>query len=211
MQQGHVFVIDDDDELRNSIQDLLRFAGFTVRAWREPELFLGEIPEVAPAIVVTDMRMPGQTGLDLHQALIERGRRMPVIYISGQSSVHQSIAAMKLGAFDFLVKPFTREELLKAVAAGIEKDRQQMQSLIEQVRFNESLNYLTPREREVYSFLCKGYGNFEIVKAMNIALPTAKQFKSSVMRKLGVRSLSELLKLNSRISTAEKTENNLKA
>jgi FixJ family two-component response regulator len=86
-----------------------------------------------------------------------------------------------------------------------------MQSLIEQVRFNESLNYLTPREREVYSFLCKGYGNFEIVKAMNIALPTAKQFKSSVMRKLGVRSLSELLKLNSRISTAEKTENILKA
>ncbi|MEY4644716.1 MAG: hypothetical protein RLZZ596_1547, partial [Pseudomonadota bacterium] len=119
MQQGHVFVIDDDDELRNSIEDLLRFAGFTVRAWREPELFLGEMPEVAPAVVVTDMRMPGLTGLGLHQALIERGRRMPVIYISGQSSVHQSIAAMKLGAFDFLVKPFTREELLKAVAAGI--------------------------------------------------------------------------------------------
>lgn len=202
MEKNHVFVIDDDDGLRNSVGDLLAFAGYSVRTWREPEKFLSELPQVAPAVVVTDMRMPGLSGLYLHQALLERGRSMPVIYISGESSVHQSISAMKLGAMDFLVKPFTREDLLKAVATGIEKDRHQMRQLIEQARFDTALTHLTPREREVYQLLCKGYGNVEIVDALGISLPTAKQYKSMVMRKLGVRSLSQLLQLSAHLQAS---------
>lgn len=202
MEKSHVFVIDDDDGLRNSVGDLLAFAGYSVRTWREPEKFLSELPHVAPAVVVTDMRMPGLTGLDLHQALLERGRSMPVVYISGESSVHQSISAMKLGASDFLIKPFTREDLLKAVAAGIEKDRHQMRQMIEQTRFETALTHLTPREREVYGLLCRGYSNVEIVDELGISLPTAKQYKSMVMRKLGVRSLSQLLQLSAHLQAS---------
>lgn len=197
MQTGHVDVVEDDDSLRNTIQDLLKFAGYQVRAWREAESFLNNLPQTAPAVVVTDMRMPGMSGLDLHNALLERGRVMPLVYISGESSVQQSIAAMKLGALEFLVKPFSREDLLRAVAAGLEKDRQQMRLMIEQARFNESMAHLAPREREVMDLLVKGFSNAEIMDALKISLPTAKQYKSQLMRKLGVRSLSELMKLYS--------------
>lgn len=196
MHIGHVDVVDDDDSLRNSICDLLAFAGYHVRAWRDAESFLDNLPQTAPAVVVTDMRMPGLSGVEMHAELIARGRTMPIIYISGESTVPQSIGAMKLGALDFLVKPFSREDLLKAVAAGIEKDRKQMQQMIDQARFEQALTHLSPREREVMGLLLKGFNNSEIVDAMCISLPTAKQYKSQIMRKLGVRSMSQMMKLH---------------
>lgn len=195
METGHVDVVEDDDSLRNTIHDLLKFAGYQVRVWRDAESFLDNLPQSAPAVVVTDMRMPGMSGLELHNVLLERGRVMPVIYISGESSVQQSISAMKLGALEFLIKPFSREDLLRTVAAGLEKDRNQMRSMIERARFDESMAHLAPREREVMDLLVRGFVNAEIVDALNISLPTAKQYKSQLMRKLGVRSLSELMKL----------------
>lgn len=194
--QGHVHIIEDDDSLRCSLQELLSFAGFQVRAWPAPASFLDELPQVAPAVVVTDMRMPMMSGLELHEELLRRGRSMPVVYISGESSVAQGISAMKLGALDFLVKPFTREELLRAVSAGVERDRHQMMRLIEQTRFEQALGRIAPREREVLTLLLKGYKNAEIVEAMNISLPTAKQYKMQLMRKLGVRSLAELIQFS---------------
>lgn len=201
MHAGHVDVVEDDDSLRNTINDLLTFAGYRVRAWRDAEGFLNNLPHTAPAVVVTDMRMPGLSGVEMHTQLIERGRSMPVIYISGESSVTQTISAMKLGAMDFLVKPFSREDLLKAVATGIEKDRRQMRQMIEQARFDESLVQLSRREREVMDLLVKGFNNNEIMDALHISLPTTKQYKSMVMRKLGVRSLSQLIQLSEHLRT----------
>lgn len=195
MQTGHVDVVEDDDSLRNSIHDLLQFAGYRVRAWRDAESFLENLTQTAPAVVVTDMRMPGMSGLELHHTLLDRGRMMPMIYISGESSVKQSISAMKMGALEFLVKPFSREDLLRAVAVGLEKDRTQMLQMIEKARFDESKAHLAPREREVMDLLVKGFSNAEIMDALKISLPTAKQYKSQLMRKLGVRSLSELMRL----------------
>lgn len=196
MPPAHVYVIDDDPALCKSIGTLLEFAGYQVRTWTEAAQFLAQLPNAAPAVVVTDMRMPGIDGLNLHQALVAQGRTMPVIYMSGESTLQQGIHAMKLGALEFLVKPFTREALLAAVATGIEKDRRNMQDVIEQARFNEQMASLSPRERQVHGLLLQGFSNAEIVEAMNVALPTAKQYKSEVMRKLGVRSLSQLIKLS---------------
>lgn len=196
MQTGHVDVVEDDDSLRNSISDLLGFAGYQVRAWRDAESFLNHLPQTAPAVVVTDMRMPGRSGVEMHAELVARGRSMPVIYISGESTVPQTIEAMKLGALDFLVKPFSREDLIKAVAAGIEKDRILMQEIIQKARFEEALTHLSPREREVMDLMVKGHNNAEIVEMLCISLPTAKQYKSQIMRKLDVRSLSQLIKLH---------------
>jgi FixJ family two-component response regulator len=196
MHTGHVYIVEDDDSVRHSLEDLLGFAGFQVRAWPQAQDFLDDLPTAAPAVVVTDMRMPGMNGKELHQALIERGRNMPVVYISGESSLAQGIKAMKLSAQDFLVKPFTRESILKAVASGIEKDRIQMQRLIDQARFDEARSHLAPLERQVLELLVKGYSNLEIMNELEISLPTAKQYKSQLMRKLSVRSLSELIKLS---------------
>lgn len=196
MQSGLVDVVEDDDSIRESICSLLRFAGYQIRAWSDAESFLQNMPRTAPAVVITDMRMPGMSGVQMHNVLLERGRSMPVIYVSGETTVPETISAMKLGAIDFLVKPFTREALLKAVAAAMEKDRNQMRQMIEQARFDAALDHLAPREKEVLELLIKGYSNAEIMEAMHISLPTAKQYKSQVMRKLGVRSLSELMKLS---------------
>lgn len=196
MQLGHVYLIEDDEGLRDSLRDLLMFAGYRVQDWPDAPAFLKALPNAAPAVVITDMRMPGLSGVDLHAELIAQGRKMPIVYISGESTVPQSIQAMKLGALDFLVKPFSRDQLLAVVARGIERDRQLMRETIEQARFDESLRSLAPREREVHALLLKGFSNTEIMQAMAISLPTAKQYKSEVMRKLGARSLSQLIQLS---------------
>ncbi len=160
--------------------------------------FWDEAPDPAVAAVVAVIPHHKVVALRHHttQALIERGRNMPVVYISGESSLAQGIKAMKLSAQDFLVKPFTRESILKAVASGIEKDRIQMQRLIDQARFDEARSHLAPLERQVLELLVKGYSNLEIMNELEISLPTAKQYKSQLMRKLSVRSLSELIKLS---------------
>jgi two-component system response regulator FixJ len=194
--RGHVFIVDDDDSLRSSIADLLRVVGYQVQSWASADEFLRSLPRVLPAVLITDMRMPGMLGVDLHQELIRGGRTMPVIYISGESTVPQTVRAMKQGAFDFLVKPFGREELLRVVASALEHDRLQMQHLIQKARFEEARSHLSPREVQVHDLLLKGYGNREIVESLGISLPTAKQYKSEVMRKLGVRSLAELISLS---------------
>lgn len=196
MHKGHVFLIEDNEELLESLARLLQFAGYQVRAWADSLTFLSQLPNEAPAVVVTDMQMPGMSGLELHATLLEQGRKMPVIYISGESTVSQAIEAMKLKAQDFLTKPFTREQLLSTVATAMERDRIAMQAMISKARLDEALRHLSPRERAVHGLMVKGYNNNEIVDAMSISLPTAKQYKSEVMRKLGVRSLSQLIELS---------------
>lgn len=192
----HVFLVDDDDALRDGIADLLCVVGYQVYSWSDGAAFLADIPRVAPAVLITDMRMPGLSGVELHAELLRLGRTLPVIYISGESTVAQSIQAMKLGAMEFLVKPFGREELLRAVATSLEKDRQQMQHLIKAARVAQARAQLSPREVQVHELMLKGYNNREIMDALQISLPTAKQYKAEVMRKLAVRSLSELISLS---------------
>ncbi len=196
VQNGHVFLIDDDDDLRASVQDLLQFAGYRTHSWPDAASFLSSIPNVAPAVVITDMRMPGLCGTELHASLKAMGRTLPVIYLSGQSSLQQGIEAMKLGAHEFLIKPVPREALLKAVASGLEKDRYQMRHMLQRSRMEQAIQHLSPRERGVHQLMLKGYSNAEIMDQLGISLPTAKQYKSEVMRKLGVRSLSQLIELS---------------
>ncbi len=201
MSLGHVYLIDDNQEVRESLMRLLQFAGYQVLCWSDGPTFLAQMPNEAPAVVLTDMKMPGMTGLELHLALLEGGRQLPVIYISGESTVPQAIEAMKLKAHDFLVKPFTREDLLRTVSAAMERDRMVMQEVIEKSRLAECLRRLAPREREVHGLLVKGFSNQEIMEALNISLHTTKQYKSEVMRKMGVRSLSQLLRLSGQVHT----------
>lgn len=174
----NVYIIEDDDGLRGTLVDLLSTFGYNVQSWSNPAQFLNELPNAAPAVVVTDMRMPELNGVELHAELLRRGRSLPVIYISGESTVSQGVQAMKLGALDFLIKPFAREDLLEAVARGLERDRQKMQELIQRARLKEILTTLSPRELQVYGLLLQGFSNAEIMASLNISLPTAKQYKS---------------------------------
>lgn len=190
-----VFVVDDDVSLCKSISELLKIEGYRVQSWNSAADFLREIPPVGPAVLVTDMRMPGISGIELQAELSRRGLQMPIVYISGECTVPETILAMKQGVFDFLVKPFRRDDLLRVVFSASEKclsqylERQRLKSK------EELKGDLSPRERQVYELLLKGFGNQEIMDALSISLPTAKQYKSEVMRKLGVKTLAELMSL----------------
>ena len=196
LQQGHIFLIEDDLSLKESIADILEFKQYHVKSFASANDFLKSLDmNVAPAVVVSDMRMPGVDGIELQRLLIEDYRPIPIIFISGESTVSQSITAMKKGAVDFLLKPFEIDELISAIDRGLEIDRNNMQKTIKKNELDDNLQRLSPREREVFNLLCKGFSNNEIMQELQISLPTAKQYKSEVMRKLNAKSIAELIRL----------------
>lgn len=194
-ESKHIYLIDDDDSMRKIIASMLDFLGYQVHVFSSAVDFLEHSVKGAPAVIITDMRMPDMNGVELQAELIKRGRQIPMIFISGQSTVPQTISAMKQGAIDFLVKPFDRDQLLLAVVRGLEQDAINMRAYIERAALEEGLKALAPREREVFELLSLGFNNAQIQEKLNISLPTAKQYKSEVMRKLNLRSLAQLIAL----------------
>lgn len=195
----YIFLVEDDDELRSDLERALQFCGYTIFAFANPEQFLNELKPLVPAVLVTDMRMPKLSGVQLQSELISKGHKIPIIFISGESSDEQIVKAFKNGAFDFLLKPFSREVFLSAVAKALEQDSVAMQDLIRKSQLAEALKTLSPRERQVFDLLARGYGNKELVDELGIALSTAKEYKSEVMYKLRLRSLAELIALNTKL------------
>ena len=201
MESGskYIFLVEDDDDLRSDLERALKFCGYTIFAFADPEQFLSQFKPLVPAVLVTDMRMPKLSGVQLQSELIEKGHKIPIIFISGESSDEQIVKAFKNGAFDFLLKPFSREAFISVVAKAIEQDGIAMQELIRKSRLSETLKTLSPRELQVFHLLAKGYGNKELVEALGISLSTVKEYKSEVMYKLRLRSLAELISLNTKL------------
>ena len=192
--------MEDDDELRSDLERALQFCGYTTFSFADPEQFLLNFKPLVPAVLVTDMRMPKLSGVQLQSELLEKGHKIPIIFISGESSDEQIVKAFKNGAFDFLLKPFSREDFLSAVAMALEQDSIAMQEVIRKSQLAEALKTLSPRERQVFDLLARGYGNKELVDELGIALSTAKEYKSEVMYKLRLRSLAELIALNTKLT-----------
>lgn len=191
----YIFLLEDNHELRADLARSLEFCGFTVLQYADAQSFLDNFSHFIPAVVVSDMRMPGLSGIELQARLAAEGRKIPMIFISGESTDAQIVSAMKNGAVDFLLKPFSRESLLSAVAKGIEIDALAMQKLVKKVAFDQKLKILSPRERQTFDLLVLGFNNTQIVNELGVSLPTAKQYKSAVMYKLGLRSVAELVTL----------------
>lgn len=190
-----IFLLEDNYELRADLARILESCGFTVMQYANAQAFLDDFSEVAPAVVVTDMRMPGLSGVDLQERLIAGGRKIPIIFISGESTDAQIVSAMKNGAVDFLLKPFSRDSLLSAVEKGIEVDILAMQKFVKKIAFEQKLKILSPRELETFHLLVLGFNNLQIMNQLGVSLPTAKQYKSAVMYKLDLSSVADLLSL----------------
>ena len=191
----HIFLIDDDESMRTVLKGMLEFLGFQVHVYASAIEFLKVSMQAAPAVIITDMQMPDMSGVELQAELLKRGRQIPIIFISGESTLPQTISAMKQGAIEFLLKPFERDQLLSAVVRGLEQDVAYMRSYVVQTTLAEGLKGLSPREREVFELLAIGFNNLQIQEKLNISLPTAKQYKSEVMRKLNLSSLAHLMAL----------------
>jgi len=191
----HIFLIDDDESMRTVLKGMLEFLGFQVHVYASAIEFLKVSMQAAPAVIITDMQMPDMSGVELQAELLKQGRQIPIIFISGESTLPQTISAMKQGAIEFLLKPFERDQLLAAVVRGLEQDVAYMRSYVDQTTLAEGLKGLSPREREVFELLAIGFNNSQIQEKLNISLPTAKQYKSEVMRKLNLSSLAHLIAL----------------
>jgi len=198
----YIFLVEDDDELRSDLERALKFCGYTIFSFANPEQFLSQFKPLVPAVLITDMRMPKQSGIQLQSELIAKGHKIPIIFISGESTDQQIVKAFKNGAFDFLLKPFSREDFLRTVAKAIEQDSIAMHEVIRASSIAAALKTLSPRERQVFNLLAKGYGNRELVEELGISLPTVKEYKSEVMHKLRLRSIAELIALNTKLTSA---------
>ena len=183
-----IHLIEDDVSQRDSIESLLAFKGFITKTYSTANDFLETLPFERPAIVIADIQLPGISGVDLHRILLKKNINPPIIFISGEASIQESIDAMKQGAIEFLVKPFEIDTLIAAVNNAIKIE-------LKEINLNFLLKNLSPRELEVYNLLLQGLNNQELIDKLHLSLPTVKQYKSEVMRKLKVNSLSKLIEL----------------
>lgn len=190
-----IYLIEDDDDCRSNIAQFLNLKGYQVFSYPVADQFLRETL-IMPAVLVSDMQMPGLTGVDVQAALIEQGVEMPMIFISGESTFQQAVQAMKQGAAEFLAKPVIPDELLLAIERAFEKLAIETATHITKLNLEAKLEKLSPRERMVYDLLREGFSNPQLVERMGISMPTVKEYKSNVFRKLEVAHLSQLMKLS---------------
>lgn len=193
--KNFIDIIEDDASLHDSIKNILSSAGYHTRNWFSAEEFLSSISANTIEFVLTDMRLPRKTGLELQAALSDCKINPVIIFMSGASSLEQCISAMKAGAFEFLLKPFGKQELLAAIAAGHAEvlSRQKRRATLE---FQQSLmGRLTPREQQVLCLMLKGFANSEIQNELALALPTIKQYKMQILKKFEINTLAELMRL----------------
>jgi FixJ family two-component response regulator len=188
-----VFVVDDDEPLRDSIQWLLVAHGYRVALYDSAESFLADGADTQPGCLLLDVRMPGMSGQQLFDALIERGSRMPVVFITGHGDVPMAVAAVKKGAVDFIEKPFGEQELLRLVAHCLERDAEQRKAVAASASIAARLAALTPREREVLDLIVAGKLNKIIADQLAISPKTVEVHRARVMEKMGVRSVAELV------------------
>ena len=187
-----IHVVDDDDSLRSALQRLLAAAGYRVKAYASAGEFLLDPPADAPGCLLLDLRMPGPSGLDLQEALVRHGIRLPVIFLSGHGDLATGVRAMKAGAVDFLSKPVEREPLLAAVARALELDAAQRAASGVDREMRARFAQLTAREREVFELVAAGRLNKQIADALGIAERTVKAQRAQVMAKLGAANAAEL-------------------
>jgi len=190
-----VHVIDDDEAVRQSIEFLLETSGITARTYDSASAFLNALPTIDSGCIITDVRMPGISGIDLLRRLGEMRIKMPVIVITGHGDVPLAVEAMKIGAIDFLEKPFADDLLLASVQAALNRSQENAARDAERAEVQARLATLTNREREVLEGLVVGKPNKVIAGDLAISPRTVEIYRANVMTKMEAASLSELVRM----------------
>jgi two-component system response regulator FixJ len=190
-----IHVIDDDDAVRESLAFLLETADLNVRTYDSAVSFLEQTPSIAPGCIITDVRMPGMSGLELVRALSARGVAIPIVVVTGHGDIPLAVEAMREGIVDFIEKPFGDETILKAVRHALELGRDQRQAAQQKSAVLERLARLSARERDVLQGLVEGKSNKEIAIAHGISHRTVEVYRANLMTKMDAASLSELVRM----------------
>jgi FixJ family two-component response regulator len=189
-----VFVVDDDDKVRESLERLLVSASHAVKGFSSADLFLKEILPATPCCLILDMKMPVSNGFDVVDMLEKRGIAIPVIFISGYGTIPTTVQAMKAGAREFFTKPVCSDQLLNAVQDALETAEKNLSLSNEHAASTLRLEKLTPREREVLELAIGGLLNKQIATELGISEITAKVHKRRVMEKMGAKTLADLVR-----------------
>jgi len=190
-----VFVVDDDAAVRQALTGLFRSIDLQVQTFGSAAEFLrGKLPD-RPGCLVLDVRLPGLSGLDFQAELARSGVHIPIIFITGHGDIPMSVRAMKAGAVEFLTKPFRDQDMLDAIQAAVEKDRSRRAQDKKLAELRALFDALTSREQEVIGFVTAGLMNKQIAAEMGVSEITVKVHRGNVMRKMGARSLADLVRM----------------
>ena len=204
MSQGkNVYVIDDDPAIRDSLDFLLGAAGFSVRAFDSGQVFLDQLAKLEHGCVVTDMRMPGIDGMELLRRVNSGARKLPVIVMTGHGDVPLAVEAMKLGALDFLEKPFEDDRLIGMIETALSGQQNGSKSEAAMADMAARVASLTQRERQVIQGLVTGQSNKTIAREYNISPRTVEVYRANVMTKMQAGNLSELVRFALRAGIVE--------
>ncbi len=190
-----VFIIDDDEAVRLSTEMLIRSMGLRAESFASAAEFLDDFDPQQPSCLILDIRMPGMSGLELQEHLVESNLSVPIIFVTGHGEVPMAVKAMKAGAIDFIQKPFRDQELIDRVHAALEKDAEARVKASEIQAINAKMQTLTARETEVMQLVVDGKANKEIAFDLGLSPRTVEIHRARVMSKMGAGSLAELVRL----------------
>ena len=196
-----VFVVDDDMSVRESLESLIRNAGWLAELFASGQEFLARPRLTVPCCLLLDVSLPGLSGLELQRQIAQR-TEMPIIFITGHGDVPMTVQAMKAGAIEFLTKPLRRDALLNAIRGALEKSRAALRVDAEMQAIKNCYQLLTPREREVMGLVVTGLLNKQIAGELDISETTVKKHRGQVMRKMKSDSVAELVTLAARLGVA---------
>lgn len=196
VQNGTVFIVDDDPAIRIAMQALMDSVGLAHEIFASGNEFLDGLDDQRPGCLVLDIRMPGLGGLELQEELIRRGNSLPVIFITGHGDVPMAVEAMQKGAVDFIQKPFRDQDLLDRISEALRTDKERRQERERHARVAERVDRLTNREKEVFELVVTGKPNKIIAYELGVSQRTVEIHRARVMEKMQARSLADLVKMH---------------
>jgi FixJ family two-component response regulator len=194
-KQATVFVVDDDQAMRNSLKWLIESVGLKVKTYASADEFINDYYPGRAGCLLLDVRMPGMSGLELQEQFVEQQIKIPIIIITGHGDVPMAVRAMKAGAVDFIEKPFNDELLLESIRNALIKDVDQRNVQSARADIATRLAHLTPREHEVMEMVTSGRANKDIAKTLGVSSKTVEAHRARVMEKMQASSLAELVKM----------------
>nr|MBU1327635.1 response regulator [Candidatus Omnitrophota bacterium] len=191
---GHtIYIVDDDVSVCRALSLLLKSHGFKVKTFIRAEDFLAFKHLRQPSCLVLDIQLPDINGLSLQDAMADRKLTIPIIFITGHGDIPMSVRAMKAGAIDFLLKPFTEKKLFNAITQALSKNKIQIKEQAEISKIKRRIKTLSPRELEVFQLVAKGMLSKQIAFKRGISLQTIKVHRSRVMQKMQAKTVTELI------------------